>query len=135
MSEEFIYLLKKFPLWLDGKIKEYKEWYNNKRYHRGIKAIPITLYYFLHKRIKSLHHFLSHSTLVIPARFRIRERRSKLYSPIGGSDKPFLSLTIIHPLINSGRYNDIFTRNIYKGEVRRNGEKVRLCMKMVCSSC
>ena len=44
VSEEFIYLLKKFPLWLKGKIKEYREWYNNKRYHRGIKAIPITLY-------------------------------------------------------------------------------------------
>ncbi len=44
VSEEFIYLLKKFPLWLKGKIKAYREWYNNKRYHRGIKAIPITLY-------------------------------------------------------------------------------------------
>ena len=44
VSGEFIYLLKKFPLWLKGKIKEYREWYNNKRYHRGIKAIPITLY-------------------------------------------------------------------------------------------
>ncbi|MGB7533537.1 MAG: integrase core domain-containing protein [Halobacteriota archaeon] len=36
VSEEFIYLLKKFPLWRNGKIKEYREWYNNKRYHRGI---------------------------------------------------------------------------------------------------
>jgi len=44
VSEEFIYLLKKVPLWLNGKIKEYKEWYNHKRHHRGIKAIPITLY-------------------------------------------------------------------------------------------
>jgi transposase len=44
VSEEFIYLLKKSPLWLKGKIKEYRGWYNNKRYHRGIKAIPITLY-------------------------------------------------------------------------------------------
>jgi len=44
VSEEFIYLLKKFPLWLNGRIKEYREWYNNKRDHRGIKAIPITLY-------------------------------------------------------------------------------------------
>jgi hypothetical protein len=31
VSEEFIYLLKKFPLWLNGRIKEYREWYNNKR--------------------------------------------------------------------------------------------------------
>ena len=44
VSEEFIYLLKKFPQWLDGKIKEYQEWYNTKRHHRGIKAIPISLY-------------------------------------------------------------------------------------------
>ena len=44
VSEEFIYLLKKFPQWLKGEIKEYQEWYNNKRYHGGINAIPITLY-------------------------------------------------------------------------------------------
>lgn len=44
VSEEFIYLLKKFPQWLKGEIKEYQEWYNNKRYHRGINAIPVSLY-------------------------------------------------------------------------------------------
>ncbi len=44
VSEEFIYLLEKSPRWLNGKIKGYREWYNNKRAHRGIKAIPITHY-------------------------------------------------------------------------------------------
>jgi transposase InsO family protein len=44
LNEEFIYLLKKFPQWLNGEIKDYKEWYNNKRYHRGINAIPVLLY-------------------------------------------------------------------------------------------
>jgi putative transposase len=44
VSEEFIYLLKKFPQWLNGKIRDYQEWFNTKRYHRGIKAIPASLY-------------------------------------------------------------------------------------------
>lgn len=43
-SEEFIYLMKKFPEWLDGKIKEYQKWFNTKRFHAGIKAIPCELY-------------------------------------------------------------------------------------------
>lgn len=44
VSEEFIYLLSKFPNWLNGKIKEYQDWFNTKRYHCGIKAIPCQLY-------------------------------------------------------------------------------------------
>lgn len=44
ISEEFIYLIKKFPEWLDGRLKDYKKWYNNKRYHQGIKDIPCHLY-------------------------------------------------------------------------------------------
>lgn len=43
-SQEFIYLIKKFPEWLDGKIKEYQKWYNTKRFHKGINAIPHELY-------------------------------------------------------------------------------------------
>ena len=44
VAEEFIYLLKKFPSWLKGKINEYRKWFNNKRFHNGIKAIPCQLY-------------------------------------------------------------------------------------------
>jgi len=44
VSEEFIYSLKKFPQWLNGKIKEYRLWYNDKRCHRGINAMPVSLY-------------------------------------------------------------------------------------------
>ena len=40
LSEEFIYLLRKFPEWI-GKLDEYIEWYNEKRYHYGINAVPI----------------------------------------------------------------------------------------------
>jgi len=43
VAEEFIYLLKKFPEWLQGKLEEYHKWYNNKRYHRGIHTIPAEL--------------------------------------------------------------------------------------------
>lgn len=44
VAEEFIYLLKKFPEWLNGKLKDYKKWFNTKRYHQGVKAIPYQLY-------------------------------------------------------------------------------------------
>jgi hypothetical protein len=44
IAEEFIYLIKKFPHWLEGKIKDFQEWYNNKRYHYGIKDIPSKLF-------------------------------------------------------------------------------------------
>jgi transposase InsO family protein len=43
-AEEFVYLLKKFPQWLHGKIKEYQRWHNNKRINRGINAIPCQLF-------------------------------------------------------------------------------------------
>jgi len=43
-GEEFLYLIKDFPEWLDGKIKEYQKWFNTKRFHRGINAIPYELY-------------------------------------------------------------------------------------------
>ena len=44
VAEEFIYLIKKFPEWLNGKIKEYIWWFNNKRFHRGINNYPARLY-------------------------------------------------------------------------------------------
>ena len=40
LSEEFIYLLRSFPEWLE-KLNEYVKWYNEKRHHYGINAIPI----------------------------------------------------------------------------------------------
>ncbi len=44
IAEEFIYLLTKFKEWLDGKIKSYKRWFNNKRFHRGINNYPAKLF-------------------------------------------------------------------------------------------
>lgn len=44
IAEEFVYLLRKFPEWLDGKIKEYQRWFNRKRFHRGINTVPAELY-------------------------------------------------------------------------------------------
>ncbi|MEK6922595.1 MAG: DDE-type integrase/transposase/recombinase [Nanoarchaeota archaeon] len=44
VAEEFVYLLKKFPEWLDGKIRQYQKWYNEKRLHRGVKDYPANLY-------------------------------------------------------------------------------------------
>lgn len=44
IAEEFIHLIVKFPEWLNGMIKEYVKWYNEKRYHRGIDDIPAKLY-------------------------------------------------------------------------------------------
>lgn len=44
VAEEFVYLLKKFPSWIRGKIKEYQHWFNHKRFHRGIKNYPARLY-------------------------------------------------------------------------------------------
>ena len=44
VAEEFIYLLRKFKEWLDGKIKNYKRWFNHKRFHRGINGYPADLF-------------------------------------------------------------------------------------------
>lgn len=44
VSEEFIHLLTKFPEWLKGLIKDYKEWFNKDRFHRGIGTVPAALY-------------------------------------------------------------------------------------------
>ena len=44
IAEEFVNLLKKFPQWLGGQIKEYRVWYNQERIHRGIGTRPAKLY-------------------------------------------------------------------------------------------
>lgn len=44
LNREFVYQLRKFPNWLKGKVQEYKEWYNNSRFHRGVNAMPAELY-------------------------------------------------------------------------------------------
>lgn len=44
LNREFVYLLRRFPGWLNGRIKEYREWFNDKRFHRGINNFPAKLY-------------------------------------------------------------------------------------------
>lgn len=44
LAEEFVNLLLKFPNWLAGQLHEWVQWYNTKRYHRGIKGYPTNLY-------------------------------------------------------------------------------------------
>jgi len=44
LAEEFVNLLSKFPKWIKGKLEEYRLWFNERRYHRGIKDYPINLY-------------------------------------------------------------------------------------------
>lgn len=47
LTEEFVNLLRKFPQWLNGKIKKYRSWRNNKRFHRGINNYPAKLFWEL----------------------------------------------------------------------------------------
>jgi IS30 family transposase len=44
LAEEFINLLAKFPQWIKGKLEKWRKWFNEKRYHRGIKDCPSNLY-------------------------------------------------------------------------------------------
>jgi IS30 family transposase len=44
LNREFVNHLRKFPKWLNGKLDEYKQWFNNSRFHRGVKAYPAELY-------------------------------------------------------------------------------------------
>lgn len=43
LSEEFVNLISKFRHWID-KIEEWRIWFNEKRFHRGIKDCPSNLY-------------------------------------------------------------------------------------------
>ncbi len=44
LKREFINHLRKFPGWLKGQVNEYGDWFNNLRFHRGVKAFPAELY-------------------------------------------------------------------------------------------
>ena len=44
LNQEFVKHLRKFPEWLNGKVNEYKEWFNKSRFHRGINDVPSNLY-------------------------------------------------------------------------------------------
>jgi transposase InsO family protein len=44
VNREFVSHLRKFPGWLKGKLREYREWFNHSRFHRGVKALPADLY-------------------------------------------------------------------------------------------
>jgi len=44
LNREFVNHLRKFPQWLKGRLREYKEWFNHSRFHRGVKAFPADLY-------------------------------------------------------------------------------------------
>lgn len=45
LTEEFVDLLSKFPKWLNLKcIEEWRCWFNEERYHRGVKDYPANLY-------------------------------------------------------------------------------------------
>ena len=43
ITEELIDLLSKFPKWI-GHIEEWRDWFNKKRFHRGVKDYPANLY-------------------------------------------------------------------------------------------
>lgn len=44
LAEEFVNLLSKFKHWINGKLEEWRVWFNEKRFHRGIKDYPNNLY-------------------------------------------------------------------------------------------
>lgn len=44
LTEEFINLISKFKSWINGKMEEWRKWFNEKRYHNGVKDFPANLY-------------------------------------------------------------------------------------------
>jgi hypothetical protein len=44
LAEEFLNLLSKFKHWIHDKMEVWRVWFNDKRYHRGIKDCPSNLY-------------------------------------------------------------------------------------------
>ena len=44
LAEEFVNLLSKFKHWIHGRLEEWRVWFNEKRFHRGIKDCPSNLY-------------------------------------------------------------------------------------------
>lgn len=43
VAEEFVEHLRQFPDWLNGQIRDYRNWFNNDRFHRGINGFPADL--------------------------------------------------------------------------------------------
>ena len=41
LAEEFVNLLSKFLQWLNGKLEEWKVWFNEKRFHRVLRIIQL----------------------------------------------------------------------------------------------
>src|SRR3989338_11167956 len=44
LAEEFVNLLTKFKHWIHGRLDEWRVWFNEERFHRGIKDCPNNLY-------------------------------------------------------------------------------------------
>lgn len=44
LAEEFVNLLSRFKHWIHGKLEVWRVWFNDKRFHRGIKDYPSNLY-------------------------------------------------------------------------------------------
>jgi transposase InsO family protein len=44
LNREFVYHLRRFPGWLEGRLRMYREWFNHSRINRGIKGYPADLY-------------------------------------------------------------------------------------------
>ena len=44
LAEEFVNLLSKFRNWIYGKLEDWRIWFNEKKYHRGIKDYPSNIY-------------------------------------------------------------------------------------------
>ena len=44
LNREFVDHLRRFPGWLEGKLRVYRVWFNRSRFHRGVKAFPADLY-------------------------------------------------------------------------------------------
>ena len=44
LNREFVNQLRKIPTWLNGRLGEYRDWFNHSRYHRGVKGYPAELY-------------------------------------------------------------------------------------------
>lgn len=45
LNQEFVCHLRRLPEWLNGKIEEFMECYNNSRFHREINDLPARLYH------------------------------------------------------------------------------------------
>ena len=44
LNREFVNQLRKFPEWLKDALREYRDWFNHFRFHRGVRTFPALLY-------------------------------------------------------------------------------------------